>query len=206
MARTVAPIRRALTTSIISLACLVLCGEFVAGRRTALPYLLEVEVRSGGSAAPERVRRNLEIELIGELDQVACFERVERYGEERDEVEALLLRLTIADVRRETSYDSSLAQRYDPDAPPQIDQGLMATVEAHLALELFSLPESIWLKEKRFTVTRRVRPTLGSDAKLEVEFEMIDEVTRVARTWACKGSAKKLAGRIEAARAAASSR
>jgi len=47
---------------------------------------------------------------------------------------------------------------------------------------------------------------LGSDAKLEVEFDMIDEVTRVARGWACKGSAKKLAERIESARGASAAR
>jgi hypothetical protein len=178
-------------------------GSLADGKRAnPFPYRLQAEVGYGRVAASESVRRELERELIRELDDAGCFAAVELMGDDDEPLGELLLRLIVDDVERRTDYDLSIAERSARDAPTDAANRLEERIEARIHLALLTLPELATVRQKQFAVVGRHRPSQGEDARAVVVSEMIDETAKTTRLWVCKGSARKLSRQIESAREA----
>lgn len=184
----------------IGLALICCCGA--AESKEIFPRPLQVEV-AFVSEGPEGLRDELERELLYLLERADCFPGVELFSTPPPQgTEALLLRLAIERVTDETDFDLSIAQRYAEDALPDAQRQLTSWLEVDYRLELRLLPESIPLRAKSSSIRVGYRPRLDEDPREENRIQAVDQIVRAAKSFACKGSAKKLRKTIDRARAA----
>ena len=188
---------RALT--LLLLTALLGLPSAVRAKETGFPYRLAVEVSFAEGVGSESVRGMLEREVLRELDLGECFESARLAADVTDERGAgdLLLRVVVVGVERETVYDLSMAERNSPDAGPDAADRYTTRVEASVRFDLLTAADRLLLRDKEFHVIGSHRPEGGEDARAVARQEMIDEVASTARYWSCKGSAKKLARRID---------
>ncbi len=129
-----------------------------------------------------------------------CFATVKPVVAEAPSAD-LELRVWLGDFREETEYSVSQAAQQDPRAHPDIQQAVRVAFIAVVDLELLETQGGKRLRGRRYLQAEFYRPMLLEDARFAARQEMIEGVMRRGRTFACKGSAKKLAMQIERARA-----
>lgn len=186
---------------ILAFVLCVVAGSADAKDEAPLPYQLGVAIRYGNTGGPERYRQELEQRLINGLGQKSCFETVERFDPQHPERSSLELMILIDEFEEQMRYDVSMAVLNDPRQSEEVQRQVTAEAEAQIQLELRTLPEFAVVRERRLSLREAYRPVFREDPRYEVRRAMVDELIKVARGFACKGSSKKLLRQIEAARA-----
>ena len=114
--------------------------------------------------------------------------------------ETLRLNIGVAELFEETVYDTSIAERADPQAPQQLELLHTSRVYAVLQVSLEHPASASTLRSKRLRGAGAHRPQmLGEDARHRALQEAAIEAAQAVRRFACKGGAKRLDKEIAAA-------
>jgi hypothetical protein len=175
-------------------------GAAASESEQPLPYTLGVHVEFGTPKGPDSVRDEIQRRVVHNLAPRGWFtEIVEWEQDDRTPVD-LLLQVTLDDLRRETHYDTSMAERRD-DADPLSKQQFTVDWEVVISVDLFLMPEGIAVRSSRFKETNSRRPRyLGEDTEAAIRDEAIRDVANSIRRAAFKGSLQKLERKIDQAR------
>jgi len=171
-----------------------------AGSKAPAPYDVAVRVEYAERVGSESVREWAEREIARELQEAGCFASARTFRMEDGTTADLLMRLVIRDFAEKTDYETSLAQRDDPRAPPTERLRLVASLEVWTDMELWTLPDRSLVRARPLHLERGFRPALGQDAGYEVRRLLIEALAEELRRWACKGARKCLGEEIERAR------
>jgi hypothetical protein len=196
-------LRAHLKSAFLTTALLALCASVEAKDQEPLPYDVGVAIRYGNVGGPERYRQELEHRLIHGLGQKSCFRKVERFDPQHPGLSSLELLILIDEFEETMQYDVSMATLNDPRSSEEVQRQVTAQAEARIRLELRTLPEFAVVRSRDLTLHESYRPVFREDPRYEVRRLMVDELIKLARGFACKGSSKKLTRQIEAARAEA---
>lgn len=189
---------------------LVALAPTLGAARDAAPAPFDVVVRvhwGDDSVGPESLREEVERSVVRQLDRAACFDSLTRYavGEPQAEDDGdadLLFSIEIRNLEVREEWDVSVSERTSPNQQPSAtDDDLTATVAFDLIFDLALLPEELSLKRKRLHHEKSYRPEFGEDPREHVREEVIQDLSRSARSFVCKGTRKLIRG-IEQARAA----
>ena len=180
-----------------------------AGQAGPAPFGLAVQVVYGDdSLGEESLRENVERWVFREIASHGCFASMERYrvdataGEVGDgAVESdLLLRIRLTDLEVHESWDVSLAERMAPDQVGEdMSNRVTATVAFNVDMDLLVLPEQQLIRERDYRHHQTYRPTMNEDPREAVRLLVLEDLSRDARSFVCKG-AKKLPRAVERAR------
>ncbi len=190
--------------SIVAAAAL-LVGVLLAASRTAagrerLPYDVAVQVEYAGPPGSRTLLDEVGGSLVDELAARGCFRSFRLVPPAAKPPEdALVLRVSLDDLRDELRYDQSLAQQAQPGEPgDSLQYSALFSVEVRLAL--LAPPGAAVVREKEFRESVRRRPlTVGEDAREAARSEAILELARKARASLCHGSPDSLRRSLDAA-------
>jgi len=182
-----------------------------AGSPEPAPYKLAVQVVYGDdSLGTESLRDGVERWVFREVASRRCYVSAERYAP-RKEAEGespandtsgpdLLFRITLTNLDVHESWDVTLAERTSPDgAGEDMSNRITATVAFDVEMELSLMPEEKRLRRIDFHHNQSYSPTMGEDPREAVRTLVLEDLSRSARGFACKGT-KKLPREIERAR------
>jgi hypothetical protein len=194
--------RSSLRTVLCGAAVLIGLSPFMSPPATAeegdrLPYHLTVEVAYGKPLGPMRMRDTLARELVRELDARRCFEAVSPLDENEETGAGLRLTVILDRWRDETEHEMSMAQKNDPQPDPDRARLTVESVEAFVYMELAILPDGAAVRQKQYRQSNAYRPLFQEDARMAVEDEMLFDIVRNVKNFACKGNDKKLRKQIE---------
>lgn len=195
--------RRLSGAAAAALAVLCAFAPAAGGRKDAAPYSVAVEVAYGERVGSESMREWAAREVVRELDEAACFAVVRGFRPEEPEQADLLVRVVVDNFEEKSEYETSMAQRDDPNAPPTARMRLIASLEIWGRLQIRTLPDLATVRERAMHLERGYRPGAGEDPAYEVRLMVVDALSEEVRRWACKGARKKLPEEIERARAQA---
>jgi hypothetical protein len=167
---------------------------------TPLPYDLTVHVEYGPDGGPEMFREELVRELALSLQRHRCFRSVETEAPEEPDGDDLMLRVYVASVVEEVEWDMSIASRSSPDGQAVAERSHTATIKVDTVADVGTLAEGASVRSKRFKKTGRHRPMVATDARYEARLDAVDDLVRLVRSFACRGSETKWAREIAAAR------
>ncbi|MCP3980008.1 MAG: hypothetical protein GY716_11950 [bacterium] len=193
-------LRRASTGRCVACAVLLatafLVGSSAHAGKKAAPYALHLEVDWGQPVGPERLRDQVEDDLVFALRVAACVASVDLSAPAQPGPNDRVLRVRIDNLIDETEFEVSIAERSSPTAMPDTARRFAAHLGADFGFALIS-PEGEVLSSKRFRVDRSHRPVLDEDPHYEVERKLVEEAVRLGRVWTCKtgGKLAKQAGR-----------
>lgn len=180
----------------------------IAGSDAPAPFDLMLQVVYGDdSLGSESLREDVERWVFREVASQRCYAAMERYdaaaegqGKESPGPD-LLLRITLTNLDVHESWDVSLAERTSPDrAGEDMSNRIAATVAFDVEMDLRLMPEGTTLRKRSFHHDQTYRPSAGEDPRAAVRELVLDDLSRSARGFACKGT-KKLPREIERARA-----
>ena len=167
-----------------------------AGDKAPLPFDVAVGIEYAAASGDAGFREEVEIQLISELRGSACFRSVDmaREGDEADYPEdALRLRITVLEVIEETTYDTSTAQRVDPQSGYGAELAHTARLHARIQVALEHPATGRELRKKRIGASSAHRPLNEyDDAQDYVKREALRDLIREIRLFACRGGAKRL--------------
>jgi len=178
-----------LAAALISL--LVATGAIVAGEGDRVPYKLAVVVEWGDPVGSDEVRSRIERELLLEIQRRECFQAVLPGWRETADEPDLVLKARIEDYLEEELHDQSLAERYDPQAPPEQQKLYTIRIRADVYASVRAAESLVVLRDKHFVQSNAWRPVIQEDPRFEAQSEMVRQAVRTLRSFACKGSAKK---------------
>jgi hypothetical protein len=184
-----------------ALAILFAVAPALGGGKGPAPYELAVAVVYGDNRGSESVREWAEREIVREIDEADCFVAAQRFRADDASRGDLLLRVVVDDFEEKTDYETTLARRDNPNAPPTEHLRLIANLEIWGRLELWTLPDRQPVRDRTLHLQRGYRPALGEDPDYEVRRLLIEALSEEVRRWTCKGARKKLPEEIERARA-----
>jgi hypothetical protein len=148
--------------------------------------------------------------VFREVASRRCYVSAERYAP-RKEAEGespatdtsgpdLLFRITLTNLDVHESWDVTLAERTSPDGSGEdMSNRITATVAFDVEMELSLMPEEKRLRRIDFHHNQSYSPTMGEDPREAVRTLVLEDLSRSARGFACKGT-KKLPREIERAR------
>jgi hypothetical protein len=169
------------------------------------PQRVALQVVYGENVGTESVREEIELRIIREIEHAGCFAAIERY-ETEDEGEPseadVLFRIILSGLQIREDWEESIATRTSPNRPPgdQADK-VVTTIKLNVRFDVLLLPDAFTLRTRSYHHEESYRPTCSEDPRYEVRRMVIEEISRNARSFACKGS-RKLSREIERARAA----
>jgi hypothetical protein len=115
----------------------------------------------------------------------------------------LLLRIRLTNLDVHESWDVSLAERTSPDhAGEDVSNRVTATVAFDVEMDLLLLPEHGVLRSREYRHHQTYRPSMNEDPREAVRMLVLDDLSRDARGFVCKGT-KKLPREMERARTGA---
>jgi len=165
-----------------------------------LPYHVTVDVAYGKPLGPTRLREQLARGLLRELDNERCFETISSLNEHEETDADIRLTVLLDKWRDETEHEMSLAVKNSDEPDPDRNKLTVENVEVYVYMELVKLPDGKPFRQKQYHQSNSYRPLFQEDAKLAVEDELLDDIIRIVRNFACKGTDKKLDKQIEQAR------
>jgi hypothetical protein len=187
-----------------------------------LACLISIVPAAAGAPRPQRVRVEigfveppgsatwldaLERALVPTLENAACFKSVAFHGDGVLPEADLVFRVSIGEVEEELDHDLSMAQRDDPNAPPGRAVQLVARAAIDLIFELRTAPPAdLLIRQDRVRKATSRRPLSPEDSREAARREVIELAARNARTFMCKGSARRLDAEIDRAKRAAARR
>jgi hypothetical protein len=187
-------------------ALCLLCWSWLpihAARGDRLDFDLQLAVTFDESVGgPESVRAEVQRVILGSLDHAACFRSVEPVPTDTPGANPLRLTVRILKVEEETSYDLSIAEQTNPNAPQDAAQQQTTRMLADVRLTLSTLPDGVTLRSKRFQTEASHRPGVYEDARSVVRAKVLDDVVDSTVDWVCKGSESKLRKQIAKSRGA----
>jgi hypothetical protein len=166
-----------------------------AGKGPA-PYDLAIQVLWGDdSLGSETLRERVEWAVVRNLDDAACFASLHRFGVNDDvslEHEAdLLLRVVLSNLVVREDWEVSVTERTSPNTPQEeTDDARTATVAFDIVYKLSLLPDDLELKRRKLRHTKTYRPREGENPREAVRGQVIDDLSRSAKSFVCKGSGK----------------
>jgi len=194
------------TAMLFALALAAVSGIPDARAKAApAPQRVAVQVVYGEHVGTESVREEVEFRIIREIEHAGCFAVLERYETEEDGKPSeadVLFRIILSDLQIREDWEESIATRTSPNRPPG-DQAnkVVTTIELNVRFDMLLLPNAFTLRTRSYHHEESYRPTCSEDPRYEVRRMVIEELSRDARVFACKGS-KKLSREIDRARAA----
>jgi hypothetical protein len=196
--------RHATLSGLVAAAAAAALAAAAGGQ--AAPYVVAVDLAWSDSRGPERLRADLERELLRSLAEADCFATVRRLDAAEGEPD-LVLRVILDRYREELEYDVALADRLRED--PLTDRGRgSARIEAYVSVHLL-LAEPADPAAAAPVRSGSFRQVLDytalqedEDPRPRAEADFVDELVRRVRRLACKGDAERLRGEIERARPA----
>jgi hypothetical protein len=181
------------------------CVPVVLAAQGPAPYDVHVELSFAEASGDEEMRDELELQLLSELRRAGCFRAVIRVVagdavEHAAERETLRLNVAVSELLEETTYDTSIAERADPQAPQSLELLHTSRIQAVLQVSLEHPASGHTLRARRLRGAGAHRPLLlGEDARLTALREATIEAAQEVRRFVCKGGAKRLAKEIAAA-------
>jgi len=185
---------RGLLASFVAIVCL----PAVLADQGPAPYDIHVALSFAAASGDEEMRDELELPLLSELRRANCFRSVvgvvagaAKNGAADDDT--LVLNVVVSELFEETVYDTSIAQRSDPQAPEQLALLHTSRVYAVLEVSLEHPANAVELRSKRLRGSGAHRPLmLGEDARHTALQEATIEAAHAVRRFVCKGGAKRL--------------
>jgi hypothetical protein len=186
------------------LAALALAAGLAAGSPDErLPFDLAVRMRYGAEPGSESLLDAAADALLPELRAKGCFRDVHLAPPEGVPEADVLMEVTISEVREETRYEQSVAQRAQPVDAAQAALGLVAVFSLRADIRLASIPGGTVVREDGFQASAERRPrSAGDDAEAGVRADVLLDLARRARAKLCHGSRSRFARAIEEARRA----
>jgi uncharacterized protein YktA (UPF0223 family) len=171
------------------------------------PYQLVVDVVSNDEQdsdagirhtgpAPEVLQDELVTMLINAINGERCFETVMAYDPNDPERGDLLLTIEVFDFFEQTEYAYNQAAYQDPNADPDRAKKKIARVEAEFRFFLTTPDRANVLRSKQVKLFHDHVPRHYEDAIYYARNELLEDARRLGRSFACKGSAKKLAKQL----------
>ncbi|MDH3627879.1 MAG: hypothetical protein OES25_09520 [Acidobacteriota bacterium] len=156
------------------------------------PRTLVYEVVYADGSGNERFRSDAVHWVRTELAKGGCFESIRERDDEPIEDGQLRLQIVLGYFDDEVSYDYSIAERFDPTAPPVDERRMGARQELDIGLNLFDDATETMLRYERRRIVTSHRPIITEDAREVSREEMVREVGRRTRLWLCRVSPAKL--------------
>ena len=155
---------------------------------------LHVLLTYNGRSIDTSVRQEIELQLISEFTAYGCFESIALYDEETPPGdEAITLTVRLVEIFEETTYDTSVAARADPQRPREYDLMHTAQLRLRARAQLGIGPEKETFRERNIKGVASHRPTVaGEDARAMALTAATEAIAREARFFACKGGEKRL--------------
>ena len=200
---------RARLASLLCLSAGLLAGPTHGAGKDVAPYELVVDVVSNdlqqaaagarhSGPAPEVVQDELTTLLINAISSEGCFEAVTAYDSSDPQRGDLLLTVEVFDFLETTEYAYTQSAYTDPNADPDRGKQKVALVEAEFRFFLTTLNRADVLRSKQVKLFHDHVPRQFEDPIYYARNELLEDVRRVGRAFACKGSAKKLAKQLDA--------
>lgn len=150
------------------------------------------------------MRDELELQLLSELRRAACFRSIVRADDEGEEIEpgpdTLKLDIAVSEIFEETTYDTSIADRTDPNAPEQLELAHTSRIRAVMRVALVHPESGTELRSRTLRGEGAHRPLVfGDDARQTALIEATIEAAETVRRFVCKGGAKRLKKEIGSA-------
>jgi hypothetical protein len=159
-----------------------------------------VQVVYGQPAGPEALREEVEFSLIHGVATARCFDQVTHFkGGGRPDGE-LLLKVYLDEFREKTEHFASQAATQDPDAHPDLKNAISIAFEVQVHFELLTVERPARVRSRQYRQDEWYRPRSFEDPRQAARRLLIEGVTEKGRAFACKGSSKKLAKEISAAK------
>jgi len=190
---------------LLALFLTISCVPAVLAAQAPAPYDVHVELSFTEASGDEEMRDELELQLLSELRRAGCFRSVIRFvpgdaENRRAESDALRLNVAVSELFEETTYDTSIAERADPQAPQDLELLHTSRIYAVMQVALEHPASGLSLRAKRLRGAGAHRPLmLGEDARHRALLEATIEAAQEVRRFVCKGGAKRLAKEIAAA-------
>lgn len=169
----------------------------------AQPYDLGIRIFFPTEHGEEDLRLQLELTLLAELEQAACFRSVRildpepEFHEDPEDPATpgdhpdLLVRITISELEETSRFGANIAQRSNPNRTPDVDQMVVVDTEAAFAVEVIATADQIRLRNRRFNETAAYKPRMTEDPRIASWDELIESAARTTRRFLCRGSIAK---------------
>jgi hypothetical protein len=197
----VRPGTRRLAVALLAASQAWASGAAAGSAEPRLPYDLAVRIRFGAGPGSASLLDDAADALLPELRAKGCFRAVslaEPAGVPEGDV---LMEVTLSEVREETRYEQSVAERAQPIDAAQAALGLVAAFSLRAQIRLASIPGGTVVREAGFGAAAERRPrSPGDDAQAGVRAEALLDFARRARAKLCHGSMSRLSRDIDEAR------
>jgi hypothetical protein len=187
-----------LALSLLATSLLLPSAGVTAGEKR--PYRLAVEVLYGNPDGPDSMIEEIELSLTHALASAGCFESVVAHTGVGSPKADLLFRVYLDDYLERTEFDVSQAVALSPRSNPDVKNQVRVAFSALVHLELLTVVNPAKVRGSRFAQNEYYRPMLQEDPRDGARRILVEGVVGKGRKFACKGSAKKLAKEITAAK------
>jgi hypothetical protein len=181
---------------------LLLAPTSHAGKKNArAPFDLGVRFLFEESAGEEGLREELELQMLTELRRAGCFRTVDlalpAAAGDSAAADELRLEVTVRELFDETTYDTSIAQRADPNASHELETAFTTRIRLLVHAALVHPAGERELRSRQIRASGAHRPlTIEEDARLTARTQAMVELVRAIRLFVCKGGEKRLAKEI----------
>ena len=175
-------------------------GATAAESQPPLPYTLAVQVEYGVPKGPDSLLDEIRQRVVHDLAPRDLFVDIVEWEHDDRAPANLLLRIKLDDLRRETHYDRSMAERREL-TDPLSEQEYTVEFEVIIDVDLLLLPEGVPVRSTRFREAGARRPRyLGEDVEAALREEAVRDLVRSIRRSVFKGSPAKLDRKIDKVR------
>lgn len=155
---------------------------------------LEVDLNFSGRSVDRTVREEIELQLSSDMAARGCFGEVHFVSPDAGSTTSseFLLRVVIQEVFEETTYDTSVAQRADPQRPAEYDLLHTSRIRLLAVAELRTGDGKLLLRKSNIRGNGAHRPLQFGEDSRSVALQLASEgIAREARLFACKGGEKR---------------
>jgi len=186
----------------LAAAAIVAAGSGVCSDER-IPVDLALRVAYGAEPGPESLLDDVAHVLLAELRAKGCFRGVAPAAPGRAPEADVLLEVMLSEVREETRFEQSLAERAQAADATATAVGVVATFALRVDYRLAAVPGGTVVRDGGFRVSGERRPRYaGDDARAGARGEALLDLARRTRAKLNHGSPAKLARAIEEARRA----
>lgn len=178
-------------------------------RADQAPYHLLVDVTQGQTEPrnvggrymgppPEGFQDELRVLLVDAIAVARCFDEVTAFDPDREVDADLLLVIEVNDFYEETEHALKQHAYNDPNADPDRAKMKFARIQASYEFFLTTANRAHTLRDKSARLFEDHLPRHEEDPTYFARNEMLVAAASMGRSFACKGSPKKLAKQLEA--------
>jgi len=159
------------------------------------PPSLDIDLNYSGRSVDRTVREEVELQLSSDMTSRGCFGEL-RFKPAEGDADAqsaeYLLRVVIQEVFEETTYDTSIAQRADPNRPAEYDLLHTSRIRVQAVAELRTGDGERLLRSSNVRGSGAHRPIMFGEDSRSVALQLASEgFAREVRIFACKGGEKR---------------